>query len=64
MDYYPRRLNRAKLFLTLATLLIPAMPLLPYVKSGVPQPHEGVVAASTTAANQAAPIAPRAERDS
>jgi hypothetical protein len=62
MDYYPRRMNRVKLFLTLGTLLIPLMPLLPYAKSGVP--HRGVAAASTSAASQVPTVAPRAARDS
>jgi hypothetical protein len=60
MDYYPRRMNRTKFYLTLATLLIPLMPLLPYAKSGVP--NRDVAAAS--AADQAAPVLPRAARDS
>ena len=62
MDYYPRRMNRQKFYLTLATLLIPLMPLLPYAKSGVP--NRGVVAASDPAPDQAAPVMPRAARDS
>jgi hypothetical protein len=62
MDYYPRRMNRTKFYLTVATLLIPLMPLLPYAKSGVP--NRDVAAASDSAADQAAPVLPRAARDS
>jgi hypothetical protein len=55
-------MNRTKFYLTVATLLIPLMPLLPYAKSGVP--NRDVAAASDSAADEAAPVLPRAARDS
>ena len=44
------------------TLLLPLMPLLPYVKSGAA--GEGVVAASPPAASARAPLAPQPARNS
>ena len=63
MDYLkPRRRNKPLFYLTVATLLLLLMPLLPFARSGGGNEHG--VAAEAAMHGQQAPLAPRPARDS